>query len=355
MACADTGRGPRWFLFASSYALLAACASQPVGRALESAPPVVLSTIEAAGIRDLRAEYRAATCARLPANGPACEDVLLRLRGEGEVAAPKTAADLPRRYRVAFVPGLFSDCFDRYARPFDDSQRALEAEGFSVDYFRVPGRGTAAGNGSRLAEHFSSLPDDERPLIVFAYSKGLPDVLEFVVSYPEAAARIAAVVSIAGAANGSPLADELYAAYRRWAAAFPLPGCDAGSGDEIEDLRRDVRLEWWRRNRNAVTIPVFALVTAPRPEQVSPAMRPMHDRLARIDSRNDGRLLAQDQMVPGSYLLGYANADHLAIATPLANAFPSSSLLFRDVVPRPALVRAAIDVVADTLSTPKQR
>ncbi|MGB3427286.1 MAG: hypothetical protein WBA53_03835 [Burkholderiaceae bacterium] len=321
-----------------------------MGRALESAPPVVLSTIEAAGIRDLRAEYRAATCARLPANGPACEDVLLRLRGEGEVAAPKMAADLPRRYRVVFVPGLFSDCFDRYARPFDDSRRALEAEGFSVDYFRVPGRGTSAGNASRLAEHFSSLPDDERPLIVFAYSKGLPDVLEFVVGYPEAAAPIAAIVGVAGAANGSPLADDLNAAYRRLGSAFPLPDCEPGSGDEIRDLRRDVRLEWWRTHRTALKLPVFALVAAPRPEQVSPGTRASYKRLARIETRNDGRLLAQDQVVPGGYLLGYVNADHWAIAIPLSDAFPSWSALFRDGVPRTALVRAAIEVVAETLA-----
>ena len=322
---------------------------------MNAAPPVVLATIEDAGIRDLRAEYRAATCLRLPAEGPACEDVLLRLPGEGKPAAPATATDLRRKYRVVFVPGLFSDCFDRYARPFEDAQRALEAEGFSVAYFRVPGRGTSADNGSRLAGQFASLPDDGRPLIVFAYSKGLPDVLEFVVGHPEAAANIAAVVSFAGAANGSPLADEFRVSYRKWAAAFPLPGCDAGSGDEIEDLRRDVRLEWWRMNRRAIKVPVFALVAAPRPEQVSPATRVLHDRLARIDPRNDGRLLAQDQVVPGGHLLGYANADHWAIAIPLANAFPSSALLFRDGVPRPALVRAAIDIVADTLSSPPRR
>jgi hypothetical protein len=317
---------------------------------MDAAPPVVLATIEDAGIRDLRAEYRVATCARLPAEGPACEDVLLRLPGEGEPATPTTATDLPRRYRVAFVPGLFSDCFDRYARPFDDAQRALEAEGFSVDYFRVPGRGTSADNARRLAEHFSSLPDDARPLIVFAYSKGLPDVLAFVVGHPEAASHIAAIISVAGAANGSPLADELRSTYRKWAAAFPLPGCDAGSGDEIDDLRRDVRLEWWRRNRNAVTLPVFALVAAPWPEQVSPGIRASHKHLARIETRNDGKLLAQDQVVPGGHLLGYVNADHWAIAIPLSDAFPSWAALFRDGVPRTALVRAAIDVVAQTLA-----
>jgi hypothetical protein len=330
--------------------LLGGCASQPHEHHSESGPPVVLATIDDAGVRDMRARYRAATCSRLPSDGTACDDVLLRLPGEGPAAVPNAGADLPQRYRIAFVPGLFSECFDRFARPFGDAQRALRQEGFSVDYFQVPGRGTTADNAKRIADHFAALDGDARPIILFAYSKGLPDALEFVVRYPEAAARIAAVVSIAGAMNGSPLADHLNAAYRDWAAGFPLPGCNAGSGDEIHDLRRDVRLSWWRANRQAMKTPVFALVAAPRPDRVSPGTRATYRRLAQIDPRNDGKLLAQDQIVPGQYLLGYANADHWAIAIPLDEALPGFSFLFRDGVPRPALVRAAIEVVAVTLA-----
>ena len=315
----------------------------------------MLTTVGDAGVRDLRATYRAAACARLPKSGTTCDDVLIRLPGEQDAPTLPAASALQDQYRIAFVPGLFSECFDRYARPFDDVQRALTEEGFLVDYFRVPGRGTSADNARRLAGHFAALPDDPRPIIVFAYSKGLPDTLEFVVRYPEAASRIAAIVSVAGAVNGSPLAHELHDVYRKWAAAFPLPGCDAGSGDEIHDLRRDVRLEWWRRNGSAVTIPVFSLVAAPRPERVSAGTRATYNQLSRIDPRNDGKLLAQDQVVPGGYLLGYANADHWAIAIPLDEALPSWSLLFRDGVPRPALARAAIEVVAETLQTTPAR
>jgi hypothetical protein len=329
--------------------VLAGCASKPAAPGVETVPPAVLVTIEDAGVRDLRASFRAATCSRLPADAPACDDVLLRLPGETAATAPNATADLPQRYRIAFVPGFLSECFDRYAQPFADAQRALKAEGFTVDYFRVPGRGTSAENAQKLAEHFAALDGDPRPIILFAYSKGLPDTLEFVVRHPAAARRIAAIVSVAGAVNGSPLADDLASAYRELASGFPLPGCAPGSGEEIHDLRRDVRLEWWRVNRPAINVPVFALVAAPRSDRVSPATRLSYDRLARVDPRNDGKLLAQDQIVAGGYLLGFANADHWAVAVPLEEALPSWSLLYRDNVPRPALVRGAIDVVAQTL------
>lgn len=335
--------------------ILAACASGPIAPYAGKVPPTMLVTIADAGVRDLRGSFRAATCSRLPANAPACDDVLLRLPGEDSGAMPRPAADLPQRYRIAFVPGFLSECFDRYARPFADTQRALAQEGFTVDYFRVPGRGTTTENAKQLADHFAALDGDPLPIILFAYSKGLPDALEFVVRHPAAAQRIAAIVSVAGAANGSPLADDLESAYRDLAAGFPLSGCAAGTGAEISDLRRDVRLEWWRRHRHAIDVPVFALVAAPRPDRVSPATRLTYDRLARQDPRNDGKLLAQDQIVPGGYLLGYANADHWAVAIPLEEALPSWSVLYRDNVPRPALVRGAIDVVAETLRAPQKK
>jgi hypothetical protein len=310
----------------------------------------VLVTAEAAGIRDLRASYRAAVCTQLPDGRPSCDEVLLRLPGESPPAAPKPpTGDLPKRYRIAFVPGFFSECFDRYARPFSDAQRALEAEGFEVDYVRVPGRGTAAANAKTLADRIAALDSDPRPIILFAHSKGLPDTLEMLVQYPKEGSRVAAVVSFAGAANGSPLADDLLGPYRELGATFPLPGCDAGTGDEIHDLRRDVRLEWWRKHQRELKAPIFALVAAPRPDKVSPGTRTTYNRLALVDARNDGKLLWQDQLVAGGYLLGYANADHWAIAIPVSEALPYIAFMFRDGAPRPAFVRAAIEVVAATL------
>jgi hypothetical protein len=340
-------------LLAGAAALLAACASPPLEEALRTMPPVVLTTADAAGVRDLRAAYRAAVCSRL-ATAADCEAVVLRVSGEAAPAAPAMPAALPGRYRVAFVPGFFSECFEGYARPFVDVERDLRAEGFTVDYIAVSGRGTAAANADRLAARLDALGDDPRPFIVVAYSKGLVDVMELAVRHPATAKRIAAVVSVAGAANGSPLATQLHAVYRGWVAAFPLPGCDAGSGEEIHDLRRDVRLDWWRRHGAAMSLPVFALVGAPSADQISPAMRATYRRLARIDPRNDGKLLAQDQIVPGGYLLGYANADHWAIAIPVAAELPALAFLFRDAVPRSALVRAAIDVAATTVEARAQ-
>jgi hypothetical protein len=312
----------------------------------------VLVTTADAGVRDLRGIYRSALC-RQVGDVDACARLLRRLPGEpaADAAAepPPPLAELARRYRIAFVPGFFSECFDGYARPFADVAASLLQAGFAVDYFQVSGRGSVAGNAARLAAHFRAASGDPRPFILFAYSKGAVDVLELARRDPDATQRIAAVVTFAGAVNGSPLADDLLAVYRQWVASFPLPGCDRGQGDEIQDLRRDVRLEWWRKHGAAVRVPVFAIVAAPSPDRVSPGTRATYRSLSRIDPRNDGKLLWIDQVAPRAHLLGYADADHWAIAIPVAETFPRLAFLFRDGVPRAALVVAAIEVVALTL------
>jgi hypothetical protein len=51
----------------------------------------------------------------------------------------------------------------------------------------------------------------------------------------------------------------------------------------------------------------YSLVTFPQSS---------YRKLASIDGRNDGRILFFDQVIPGSVLTAYANADHWAIALP---------------------------------------
>src|SRR5262249_14277842 len=226
-------------------------------------------------------------CRRLPLGGPRCDDVLLRLPGETAPAPEARSPNTPGRYRVAFVPGLFSECLQALARPFADVIPDLSRAGVDARYFSVAGRGSTATNSTRLETEIASLPDDGLPLIVFAYSKGLPDLLELVVRRPDSAARIAAIVSLAGAANGSLLADRLLTTYRRWLSGLPLVSCGSGTGDEMGDMRRDVRLEWWRQHRAAISIPIFLLVTTPRRDRVSPTLAATYRELARTEPRND--------------------------------------------------------------------
>jgi hypothetical protein len=340
---------PAWIAIAALF--IFGCAWKSLPPAEETMPPVVLATLGDAGIKDLRHLYRAAVCGQLPAGSASCEELISRFPSEANPEAALAQRDIAKRYRIAFVPGLFNDCFNGIFHPFTDVSEDLKAAGFTVHDFRTAGRASSAENAKRLAKQLAELSPDPRPLIVVVYSKGLPDVLELLLRYPQISQQIAAIVSIAGASNGSPIADDLYEFYRDWLARLPIPGCDRGTGEEIQDLRRDVRLEWWRRNRSAITVPVFSIVAVPRADRVSPILKETYAKLAVIDPRNDGQLLWSDALVTRGYLLGYVNADHLAVAVPASQQIPPLSFLFKDDVPRLALVKGAIEVAAETLAT----
>jgi hypothetical protein len=326
------------------------CGTGSLPPAPETMPPLVLANLGDAGIKDLRHLYRAAVCRQLPADSLPCEELLLRFPSEPTPSASLQPADIASRYRIAFVPGLFSNCLNGFFHPFTDVIEDLKQSGFTVHDFQTAGRAGSVVNAQRMANQFAEISPDPRPFIMIVYSKGLPDTLELLLRHSELSSAIAAVVSVAGAANGSPIADDLFEFYRGWLAGLPLPGCDSGTGDEIRDLRRDVRLQWWQRHRAAITVPIFSIVATPRADRVSPMLKNIYSKLAAMDPRNDGLLLWYDAVVSRGYVLGYVNLDHIAVAVP-ATQIPGFSFLFSDDVSRPALIKGAIEVVAETLDT----
>lgn len=296
--------------------------------------------------RDLRADFRAATCA-LPGASKATCDAHLR-REAGEADRPRLAPDpsVASRFRVGLVPGLLAECLAPRLKPFGDVEAPLAARGFAVTYFAVPGRGSARANARFLAERIAAAPPDPRPWILVAYSKGVVDSLELLASEPAAAGRVAAIVSVSGAAGGSPLADTLADAYRQFVADLDLAGCATGDGQEVRDLSRAERRDWWRRHGESIRVPVLSLVATASPDRVSMGSRLTYRRLSAIDPRNDGKILWRDQLVPGGYLLGFLDADHWTAAVPLARDLPAFAFLFKDDIPRARLVEAAVGLAA---------
>jgi hypothetical protein len=342
---------------------LTGCATVQPPALTQGVPPLV-ATATAEGVLDLRGMYRAVLCQRLAA-APAlgrepvmgCDQVL---PDAGDETVPRAVpvpggAQLPARYRVLLVAGLFAECLGAPTRPMTDVVQALQAAGFDAIRLQAAGRGSAAANADALAVQIGALDEDSRRFLVLAYSKGLVDVLEMAVRHPDLVPRIAAVISLAGAARGTPLADEHIESYRRWVAGLPMPGCDAGTGEELLDLSRTRRAQWWAKHGAALPLPVYTLVAAPAPGRISPLLQPNYRTLARTDPRNDGQLLWFDQIAPGSRLLGFINADHWAIANPLSKSLPMLAFLFVDDVPRADIVAAAIDVVDATLPPARTR
>ena len=189
--------------------------------------------------------------------------------------------------------------------------------------------------------------------MLIGYSKGAPDILEAVVSYPEIRQRIAAVVSAAGAVGGSPLANNATQSQLELLRHWPGARCTIGDGGAVESLRPSIRKKWLANHALPRDFPYYSLVTYPRPERISTILKSSYDKLSRVDARNDSQVLFYDQVIPGSTLLGYVNADHWALAVPIARSHSmlGSTFVDQNNYPREALLEAVLRFVEEDLDT----
>lgn len=337
--------------------LLAGCAGPPRIPYSLDVPPVVLTPVARSGIEDGRGRFREIYCAVRERDQPsasktACAGEILRL--SGEPAGSGRAVHLGRlrlRMRVLVVPGLYGDCLP--VEPFAHALERLRRFGVETGRIEVGGFSTCAANAARIRDALGRLAEPpEEALVVVAYSKGVADLLEALVGGDEASARVTAVVAVAGVVAGSPLADEvdsnpLLAAVSRLSAL----GCPQRDRGALTDLRRSTRLAWSAAHPLPGSVRYYSLVAFAERERISTALRPGYDLLARIDPRNDGAVISSDAILPGGKLLGFARADHWAVALPFAQDMPRTRRLGlnRNEFPREALLEAIVRTVEEDL------
>jgi pimeloyl-ACP methyl ester carboxylesterase len=317
--------------------VLALVFSLAAGLAYATALPEGLSTE-----RDLRGVYRAAFCGRADIAADVCGRTLLSFDGESPAARPRPAN--PARYRLLFIPGFLASCFPGI-HSFADIVEVARAQGFAADVLAVGGRNGVIANARLVAEQIDRLPDDGRRIVLVGHSKGAAEALEVLIQRPDLARNVAGVLTLAGALQGSPLAENLHNAYDVTLGALPFTSCDRGEGNPVVDLMLTSRREWWASVAPQLRTPVYSLVTLPDLDRLSPGLVTPYFLLSRYSRDNDGMLLARDQVAPGGNLLGVVNADHLTIGIP----YPGNAWVFIFAAvsfPRPQMVLAAVDVIA---------
>jgi len=96
----------------------------------------------------------------------------------------------------------------------------------------------------------------------------------------------------------------------------------------------------------------YSLATFPDPERISSILKSSYRKLASIDARNDSQVIFYDQVIPGSTLVGYLNADHWAVALPIARSHEKIGSWFvtENAYPREALLEAVLRFVEEDLS-----
>ena len=328
---------------------LAGCVSMPTTEELRRAPPPHLVPGAPGGIVDGRAGFRLLFCDSLEENpevdGPpvGCDFWLHRLDDEpaaAELQRPPTSTPM----QVLLVSGAFSECFGKYARPFNSAVDPLRDRGYRVDTIMVGGRSGTEHNAREIADYLEAWPVRPGiPLVLIGYSKGTSDILQFLIDFPEYAQQVDAVVSVAGSVGGSPLADDFDGLYEFLFSHLPAGHCPPGDGDVLHSLRTDVREQWLRENQLPADIDYYSIVAFTTHERVARALVASWEILLKHSRRNDGQLLAHKALIPNSTVLGYLNADHWAVALDIEDDSPL--LAHRDVdaqFPHFALLQAIL-------------
>lgn len=339
--------------------LSTACATPP-SQDRAGAPMLVLQPLRLARLDDQRAQYRRLFCGLITGTIP-CATWLRNFGDEPEAAAGaawSAAPDVPDvPVNVFVVSGIFGECFPSL-QAFGDA-RADAANG-RVRFFDMPihGRGSTALNAGVVRDGIlAELERQPTPglNIILSYSKGTADALAALAASDQLAGRIDALLSVAGAVNGSPLADAFEDTYATLAWALPLHACQPTDRGELNSLTRAVRLRWLAEHPLPSHPRYYSLITAPTPDRVSKLLRPFYQKLARNDVHNDGQLLAFDMIVPGSTVLGYLNADHFAAALPLLRWHPVALSAFAQPndFPRQQTISAALALIRHDLAAPR--
>jgi hypothetical protein len=335
-------------------ALLAGCAWGPTLEYSLDVPAQALILPGAPPIQDGRARFREIFCkllAREPGPGARpCEELLHRLSDEPDAVRP--ARPLPAHapgVTLIFVPGLLGGCAHGLTPPFESTVRRLRSLGHDARLLPASASSSRRAQAERLAQEIAASQGER--LVLIGHAKGAVDILELLAASPSAASRVQAVLSVAGAINGSPLAEEA----ERVASLSPRgedTECSAREREALAELRRVRRFRWLSAHPLPEPPRYFSLVAFAAPSDISLPLRPLAARLKELDPRNDGLLLFFDQVIPGAVLLGYANADHWTIAADHAEWGRALAPDRREpqAFPRDVLLEAAVLNILEALA-----
>lgn len=347
-------------LLALTFTLSACVGGKPLLPFSAETPPLILTPASEAGVQDYRGRFREIFCAvnddhgkDFPDHRP-CEEALWQLDDEPEATGrPVSLEPLRSTLMVLVVPGFLSDCGGGKFAAFSHSLKHLETLGYQTGSIKVNGRSSSAYNAVIIRDTILELPLSKgQQLVLIGYSKGAPDVLEALVTYPEVAARTKAMVSIAGVVSGTPLADGLPQGFANFLRDLKLQGCDPGDGKGWDDMKRSVRLAWWAKHQLPSSVKFFSVGSFASREDTSSILLSLYDQLAKVDPRNDSQVIFTDTIIPGSVLLGYAKADHWAVGTPISRNDPvlAYAMVDHSEFPREVFLEAILRSVEEVLA-----
>ena len=341
--------------------VIIACATKSTTPPTTDIDTLTLLHSKQSNFDDGRARFRKIFCSILDDHGESlpdyreCEDALVRVDEPPLVSdAAVSLGASEEKFLVGLVPGLAWQCVREWLDSDTAGAQHLSLYGYEARLFEVDGLSSTENNAGQIKDYISTLAaeDDKRPIILIGYSKGAADVLEAVTRYPQVMARVVAVVSVAGAVGGSPLADDMEQSHLNLLTHIPLSACEEGDAGAVESLQPHTRRNWLASHTLPGNIRYYSVISYPQSGQLSFGLKHPYNKLAAVDARNDGNLIFYDQLIPGATLLAFVNADHWAMSIPVARQKALNRWTFanKNEYPRQVLLEAILRYIEEDLS-----
>lgn len=343
--------------------LLSAGCATPLLDITEQDTGAVLQPISRSNILDARAKFRQLFCAVNEDHGMElsgyrnCDEALHKLKDEDSEPGGAVELVFRNKLRAYVIPGIFGECLIDQVSPFSYAIEHMKSHDVQIDVVPgIRGRASSRHNAQIIHDFFDKVEKSENEkLLVIAYSKGTTDMLwylghdQFASSY----SKIDALISVAGVVNGTPLADDANWFEKKLAEIFPFSECPTQDASGIEDLTRQKQLLRLSRQGLPDYIKYYSVAAYANEANTSSILKDSYRRLSLVDPRNDGQVIYFDSVIPTAKLLGYANADHWAVALPFERQKSLSGLIIRTVAsgadkneyPREVLVESILRYV----------
>ncbi|MDH3788684.1 MAG: hypothetical protein OES53_08980 [Xanthomonadales bacterium] len=339
-----------------------ACVTTPKVPWSKNLAPLVIGDPANGDLHDARGRFREIFCAvnadhgkDLPDYRP-CDETLTTIGVEPPSSGlPVSLSHSKEDYLVLLVPGLGYPCIKAWLDHDFSAPKHVAEYGYQVELLEVHGLASSTANAQQIRDFILALPagSADRPLILMGHSKGAPDILEALVRYPELTEKVEAVVSYAGAVGGSPLANDTSQSYLELLTKVPRSECDEEDGGALQSLKPAVRRAWLEQHDLPQNIRYYSVVAFPDPGRISAGLKPSWRKLGELaDARNDSQLVFYDQVIPGSSIVAFANADHWAMAVPVARQHRFASLTFasHNDFPREVMLEALLRLIEEDLT-----